>query len=107
MTMIDEKRKKLEKKGWKFGSAEESLGLTAEETEFIELKLKLSKKLRSLRTKQNITQTEFARRIKSSQSRVAKIENSDPSVSLDLIVKSLISLGAKNTEIAKEITAGL
>lgn len=107
MTMTEMTKKRLEKQGWKFGSAGEFLGLTPEETEFIELKLKLSKKLRILRNRQKLTQSQFAKRINSSQSRVAKIESSDPSVSLDLIVKSLFSLGVKHNEIAKEITSGM
>lgn len=105
MTMNELKKRKLEKRGWKFGDAEDFLALTPEETEFIELKLRLSRKLQALRIKQKLTQSEFAKRIKSSQSRVAKIEKSDPSVSLDLIVKSLLSLGANSNEIAKEIAA--
>ncbi|GMU86923.1 MAG: hypothetical protein AMXMBFR48_21640 [Ignavibacteriales bacterium] len=104
--MNELKKKKLEKRSWKIGTAEDFLELSPEETEFILLKLRLSRKLQKLRLKKNLTQAEFAKRINSSQSRVAKIEKSDPSVSLDLIVKSLLSLGAKPDEIAKEINAG-
>jgi len=82
------KEKKLLKKGWKIGSAKEFLGLSEEESSYIELKIKLSTNLRKLRTDKNLTQVELAKILKSSQSRVAKIETCDPSVSLDLIIST-------------------
>jgi hypothetical protein len=39
----------------------------------------------------------------SSQSRVAKIESGDPSVSLDLIVRALLTTGATRQELAQVI----
>jgi predicted transcriptional regulator len=51
-------------------------------------------------TAQKISQKELAKNIKSSQSRVAKMEACDPSVSLDLIIKTLFVLGATNQDIA-------
>ena len=41
--------------------------------------------------------------LKSSQSRVAKMEKGDPTVSVDLLVKSLIAMGANKESIAKAI----
>ncbi len=79
--MLEQKRKKLEGKGWKVGSVKQFLNLSEEESSYIELKLKLSANLRKLRTEQKLTQVELARIIKSSQSRVAKLETGDPSVS--------------------------
>jgi DNA-binding XRE family transcriptional regulator len=87
------KRKKLESKGWKVGSAEEFLNLSPEESAYIEIKLALSKRLKLQRKKKNISQQEFAHLIKSSQSRIAKMEAGDPSVSIDLLVRSLLALG--------------
>jgi transcriptional regulator with XRE-family HTH domain len=46
---------------------------------------------------------ELAKRIGSSQSRVAKIEATDPSVSLDALVRSLIALGATRKDPARVI----
>lgn len=103
--MRKEKREILEKKGWKVGSADEFLGLTREESAYIDLKLNLSQNLRTLRQKQHLTQNELAKLIRSSQSRVAKMEVGDPSVSLDLIIRSLIALGASNQELAKVISS--
>ena len=104
-TMNKEKIKNLEKKGWKIGSAKEFLGLTEEESSYIELKLKLSANLRKLRTERKLTQVELARLIKSSQSRVAKLETGDPSVSLDLIIRSLLALGISNKDLARTISS--
>ncbi len=105
MTMNKQKRKSLERKGWKLGSAEEFLGLSEEESAYIELKMKLSANLKKLRSEQKLTQVELAKVIKSSQSRVAKLETGDPSVSLDLIIRSLLALGTSNKDIARAISS--
>jgi len=103
--MDAEKRKRLEAKGWKVGSADEFLGLAPEEAAYIEIRLALAARLRSRRQEQHLTQVEMARRIGSSQSRVAKMEVGDPSVSLDLIVRSLLALGASSEDLASAIRA--
>jgi DNA-binding XRE family transcriptional regulator len=103
--MIKAKRARLERKGWKVGSASDFLGLSAEESRFIELKLALSRRLRERREAQKITQVELAQRLNSSQSRIAKIEAGDPSVSLDLLTRSLFALGATSRDLARAITA--
>ena len=103
--MYNQKTKNLEKKGWKIGTTKEFLGLSEEESSYIELKLKLSANLKKLRTKQKLTQVELAKILKSSQSRVAKLEIGDPSVSLDLIIRSLLALGTSNKEIARTISS--
>ena len=97
------KRKKLEKAGWTVGSAEDFLGLSDEETAFVELKLALSEQLRVRRTKLGLSQAALAKRLGSSQSRVAKMEASDPSVSLDLLVRGLLATGATRRDIATAI----
>ena len=103
--MNKEKQKILEKKGWKIGTAKEFLSLTNEEASYIELKLKLSANLKKVRTERKLTQVELARIIKSSQSRVAKLETGDPSVSLDLIIRSLLALGNSKKDIARSISS--
>ena len=97
------KRNKLEAKGWKVGSAEDFLGLSPEEVAYIELKYALSNSLRERRTKEKLSQVELAKIVKTSQSRVAKMEAGDPSVSIDLLVRSLIALGASPKDLAKAI----
>lgn len=103
--MREAKRKRLQSKGWKFGSAKEFLNLTPEESAYVELKLELAEGLRAHRERHNLTQVELAKLVKSSQSRVAKMEAGDPSVSLDLLVRSLLALGASKREVAKIISA--
>jgi predicted XRE-type DNA-binding protein len=98
------KRTKLETAGWRISDTSEFLGLSPEEAAYIEMKLALSAALRSQREKQNLSQTELARRISSSQSRVAKMEASDPTVSLDLLVKSLLALGVSQKSVARAMT---
>ena len=99
------KRQKLEKKGWRIGSAQEFLGLSEQEAAYVELRLRLADSLKTRRRKQNLTQTAFAKRIRSSQSRVAKMEGGDPAVSLDLLIRSLLALGASNRDLAKVISS--
>ena len=70
---------------------------------YIELKLALSDALTKRRKKSNLTQAQLAKLLKSSQSRVAKMEKGDPSVSVDLLVKSLLAMGANKESIAKAI----
>lgn len=41
--------------------------------------------------------------IHSSQSRVAKMEAGDPTASLDLLVKSLLAMGASRRDLARAI----
>ena len=98
--MKDEKRKSLEASGWKVGTAEEFLNLTAVEAALIEMKLALSDGLRALRLGRGLTQTDVARVTGSSQSRVAKMEAADPSVSMDLLVRTLLRLGASPEAVA-------
>ena len=79
------------------------LRLSDEEAAFVEFKLALSKTLQALRAAQELSQVDVARRLRSSQSRVAKMEASDPRVSVDLLVRSLFRLGAQPGDIAKAL----
>jgi ribosome-binding protein aMBF1 (putative translation factor) len=98
--MQETKRKKLEAKGWRIGTPKDFLGMSNEEEAYVNLRLKLAEGLKARRQSRGITQVGLARTIKSSQSRVAKMEAGDPTVSLDLLVKSLFALGASNRELA-------
>ena len=101
--MNEAKRRKLEAKGWRFGSAQEFLGLSDADAAFIELKLKLAQGLRDLRLKRCLGQVQVAKLIHSSQSRVAKMEAADPSVSVDLLVRSHLALGTSGSELGRLI----
>ncbi|HKZ43324.1 MAG TPA: helix-turn-helix domain-containing protein [Candidatus Hodarchaeales archaeon] len=95
------KKKKLEAKGWKVGTVAEFLQLSPEEAAYLEMKLALSKNLQERRKNKSLTQKELACLLKSSQSRIAKMEAGDPSVSLDLLVRSLLMLGESRKSLAK------
>jgi DNA-binding XRE family transcriptional regulator len=97
------KKKRLMGRGWAVGSAADFLGLSEEEAAFVELKLALADNLRSRRLKRGMTQSQLAKRLESSQSRVAKMEAGDRSVSLDLLVRSLLTVGMTRRELAKVI----
>jgi len=99
------KKNRLEKEGWRFGDAQEFLGLSDEEAAYVELRLGLAASLRKRRQRKKLTQSDLAKRIGSSQSRVAKMESGDTSVSLDLLIRSLLALGATNRDLAKAFTA--
>jgi predicted XRE-type DNA-binding protein len=102
---MDEKtRQKLAAAGWKMGEAKDFLELSDAEAEFIEMKLALAAALRARRLERHLNQTQVARIVGSSQSRVAKMEAADASVSLDLLVKSLLKLGAARADLAEVLT---
>ncbi len=101
--MKSRKRTRLEAAGWTVGSAQDFLGLSDAEAALIELKLALSAALRDQRKRRRLSQAQLARRLRSSQSRVAKMEAGDPSVSMDLLVRSLLALGASSTDLARAI----
>ena len=88
-------------KGWKFGNASEFLNLSSDEAAYVELKLALGKNLQETRREKRLTQEQLARLLKSSQSRVAKMESGDPSVSIDLLIRSLLALGASRKTLAR------
>lgn len=88
------------------GTVKELLGLSEADAVLIEMKLALSRSLRARRNKQGLSQVQLAERLQSSQSRVAKMEAGDPSVSMDLLVSSLLLLGASSTDLAKAIRGG-
>jgi predicted XRE-type DNA-binding protein len=98
------KRQRLEAAGWKIGTSDDFLQLSPVEIEIIEIRLSLSKSLKQLRKDKQLSQQELATNISSSQSRVAKMEAGDPSVSIDLLIKSLLALGAARKDIASAIS---
>jgi ribosome-binding protein aMBF1 (putative translation factor) len=102
--MKKSKRKRLEAAGWRVGTPKEFLGLTDEEAVMIELKLQLAKALREERSRRKLTQHGLSRKLGSSQSRVAKMEAGDPSVSLDLLVRSLLKIGASRRDVARHLS---
>ena len=103
--MNTKKKKLLEAAGWRVGSTDDFLSLTEEEAAYIDLKITLSKQVRQCRKRENLTQTQLAECLKSSQSCVAKIEAGDPSVSVDLLIRSLFALGVTKSDLAKMLVS--
>ncbi len=101
--MKDTKRGRLKKSGWKVGTVKQFLGLTDEEAALIEMKLALARGLKERRLAQELTQSDLARELGSSQSRVAKMEAADATVSMELLVRSLLELGASRQEVGRII----
>ncbi len=104
--MNQNKRARVGAHGWRVGNATEFLDLSAEEAALVETKLALSSRVRERRSRQGLSQAELAKRLKSSQSRVAKIEAADPSVSADLLLRALFALGATPGDVASAIRKG-
>jgi DNA-binding XRE family transcriptional regulator len=101
--MRKDKRARLERSGWKVGTVRDLLGLSKAEEALVELKLILSRGLRERRARRRLTQAQLARLLKSSQSRIAKMEAGDPSVSIDLLIRSLLAMGTTQKELAQVI----
>jgi ribosome-binding protein aMBF1 (putative translation factor) len=101
--MNSARKKRLERAGWVVGDTAQFLQLSDGESRFLELKLALASGVRELRKKRGLTQAALASRLGSSQSRVAKMEAGDRSVSVDLTMRSLLAIGATAAEIAKWI----
>ena len=101
--MKPEKKKHLQGKGWKVGSVEEFLELTPEEATLVELRLKLADAVKLRRKQKHLTQAQLATLLGSSQSRVAKVEAAADSVSLDLLIRSFLALGASPKDLAEVI----
>lgn len=105
MGLSNERKVKLRKAGFKIGTVQEFLGLSDAEMMIIDMRLALGKRIRSAREKQQLTQTDLAKRIRSSQPRVAKIEAGEEGVSLDLMTKAALAVGMTRKQIAKAIAA--
>ena len=101
--MKEAKRNALEKKGWRVGSAGDLLGLSDEEMTLIELKLVMARSVKVSRQGSRLSQEQLAKMIHSSQSRVAKMEAGDRSVSIELLLRALLRLGTTKRELARMI----
>lgn len=101
--MDERTRRRLSSAGWNVGSVEDFLGLAPEELAYIDIRLALSRALRERRQRAQISQQALARKLKSSQSRVSKMEAGDPSVTMDLLVRALLAVGATPEEIGRAL----
>jgi DNA-binding XRE family transcriptional regulator len=97
------KKARLEGSGWKVGTAAEFLGLSKQKTAFVEMKLALARCLHALRVRRKLSQTRVAQLVGSSQSRVAKMESGDPSVSVDLLLRSVLAIGGSPADVVRAL----
>lgn len=97
------KRTRLERAGWAVGNAADFLGLSAAESTLVDMRIALGASLRERRTNASLTQAALARRIGSSQSRIAKMEAGDATVSIDLLIRALLALGATKSDVARAL----
>ena len=100
--MNEIKREALKQAGFQVGTVQEFLGLNDWENQFVELKYRLCKQAKSLREIHGLTQQNVARKIQSSQSRVAKIEAGSADVSLELIIRYFYAVGGRLEESGTE-----
>jgi|SRR5271166_1340018 len=102
--MEKRKRQRLEGTGWRVGSTTDFLGLSEEEAALVEVKLGLASAVRKQRSQRRMTQQQLGRFLGSSQSLVAKMKAADPSVSIDLMVRSLLRMGASRKDVASYVS---
>jgi DNA-binding XRE family transcriptional regulator len=103
--MNSAKKARLEAAGWKIGTAAEFLGLNRQEAAFVEMKLALARCLRILRVRRKLSQSRVAELVGSSQSRVARMESGDPSVSIDLLLKSVLAIGGSPSQVVRALAS--
>ena len=89
--------------GWREGSVQDLLGLTDAEAGIVEMRLRLAERVREKRRARRMTQRELARRIRSTQPRVARLEQADASI--EMLMRALLALGADRKEIGKLLAA--
>ena len=88
--------------GWKDGTVAEFLGLSPEESALIEIKLALGKYLKQ-RRKRRMSQAQLAERLNERQSEIASAESGQPLISIDLLVRAMLTIGATPQEIGQVI----
>jgi len=93
----------MSKQQWKEGTVQEFLGLSDADMAVVETKVALTRTLRTARKAASLTQTDVARAMHTSQSRVARIEAGDPAVSLDLVFKALYAVGMSPRDVGVTI----
>ena len=91
--MDTKKKERLEADGWTIGSVEDFVGTTPLQLAYVDLTIYLADHLKKIRKSMGLTQTDLANLMGSSQSRIAKLERGDSSVSFDLMIRALIHLG--------------
>ena len=101
--MDKRKRERLLAAGWKVSTTAEFLDLSPEEEALVEARISLTRRIRSVREEKGMTQVQVARLIGSSQSRVAKMEAADRTVSIDMMMRTLFRLGQTPRQVGRAL----
>lgn len=104
--MRKEVRERIERAGFQVGTVAEFLNLSPEEEAFVEMKVSLCSTLQRRRAEEGLTQAQLAKRLGTSQSRVAKMEAGDRTVSIDLLLRALFAIGVSRQSLARVIASG-
>ena len=103
--MNSAKKARREGAGWKVGTAAEFLGLNKQQAAFVEMKLALARCLHALRIRRKLSQSRVAELVGWSQSRVAKMESGDRSVSIDLLLRSVLAIGGSPAAVVRALSS--
>ena len=76
------------------------------DSELRRMKWGLARSLRRRRQAHHLSQMALAKMLGTSQSRLARMETADDTVTLDLLARSLLAAGATRKEIARAIGQG-
>lgn len=99
------KKQRLETAGFRVGSTNEFLRLSPEESALVAMRLNLAKAVRARRQAQHFSQVELAKRLGSSQSRVAKLEAAENSISFDFLVRAMLATGAAPRDVGRALAS--
>jgi ribosome-binding protein aMBF1 (putative translation factor) len=94
------KRKRLLAAGWVMGDAEDFLGMSKEEARLLEIKLNLARAIETQRKKKGLSQAALAEKVDMRQPNFARLEKNPSRVTVDLLLKILLSLGNSPKRIA-------
>ena len=89
------KRKLLEAAGWRIGDAADFLGMDEGERQLLDARVQLALAIRRQREAQQVSQKQLGTKLKTTQPRVAKIEQAAADVSLDQLVRAFAAAGGK------------
>ena len=103
--MNTRKKNALTAAGWVVGNAEDFLELSAEERSLVELRLAVSDAMYNRRKRSGLTQQDVARKLGTSQSRIARMESASSDVSLDLLFTGLFALGGSMKDLTKTVVS--
>ena len=101
--MEKRRRDRLRKDGWENSAVSEVLSVSPDEEALVEARIALTRRIRQVREARGLTQIQVAKLIGSSQSRVAKMEAADRSVSIDMMMRTLFRLGQSPKQVGRAL----